>query len=183
MTLAPDQNPDPIFPKNLLSDDYSFGNWHVARVKSRREKALANYLFKQSIAYYLPLVSKRQASKKRVRYSLAPVFPGYLFMRTDTTGRYNALRTNHISRVIEVRDPDTLMRELRMIHQALSADKPIYPVELIKTGQHVRVKSGPMKGIEGIVIRKDKKYRIVLTVTSIMQSISIEVDADTVEPI
>lgn len=94
--------------------------WHVARVKSRREKALANYLFKQAIGYYLPLVKKRQASKKRVRYSLAPVFPGCLFMHADTTGRYNALRTNHI---------------------------------------------------------------MVLTVTSIMQSISLEVDSDTVKPV
>lgn len=181
MALSLDQNPPSIFPENLLSGDYSAGTWFVARVKSRREKALANYLFRQSIGYYLPLVKSRQASKKRMRYSLIPIFPGYVFMHTDTTGRYNALRTNHISNIIEVQDPDTLLRELQMIHQALSVDAPVYPVELLKTGQHVRIKSGPMKGVEGIVIRKDKKYRIVLTVTSIMQSVSLEVEADTVE--
>lgn len=183
MALTLDQNPCPIFPANLLSGDYSAGNWYVARVKSRREKSLASYLFRNTIGYYLPLIQRRQASKKRVRYSLVPVFPGYVFMHTDITGRFNALRTNHISKVIEVHDPETLMLELRMIHHALSTDTPVYPVEFVNIGQHVRVKSGPMKGIEGIVIRKGKKYRIVLTVTSIMQSISLEVEADTVVPL
>ena len=51
----------------------------------------------------------------------------------------------------------------------------------MSVGRRVRVKSGPMKDLEGIVVRKDKKFRIVLNVTAIMQSVSIEIDADRVE--
>ena len=183
MTIALDQNPDVLFPKDLLSDDYCGQTWYVAHVKSRREKVLADFLFRHTISYFLPLVKKRQASRNRVRYSLVPVFPGYVFMNCDISNRHNALKSNHVGRIIEVTDAETLVMELRQINQALSVDKPVYPVDFLNVGQRVRVKKGPLKDIEGVIVRKDKKYRLVLTVTSIMQSLSIEIDADMVESV
>lgn len=183
MTIALDQNPTPLFPKELLSQACFSERWYVAHVKSRREKALADFLYKHAIAYYLPLVKKRQASRNRIRYSLVPVFSGYVFVNGSVTDRYNALRSNHVGRIIEVVDADTLVRELRQINRALSAEKPIYPVEFLNVGQKVRVKKGLMKGVEGIIVRKDNKYRLVLAVSSIMQSVSVEIDADMVETV
>jgi transcription antitermination factor NusG len=183
MTISLNQNPEPVFPKDLLSPAYRGETWYVAHVKSRREKALADFLVRRAIAYCLPLVKKRQASVKRVRYSLVPVFPGYMFINTDIPGRYNILKSNHASRIIEVVDPDTLVWELNQVNHLLSADHPVYPVDFLDVGQRVRVKSGYLKGIEGIIIRKDKKFRLALTVTSIMQSVSVEIDADMVEPV
>ena len=183
MTIALNQNPDPVFPKDLLSASYCGQTWYIAHVKSRREKALADFLFRRNIGYCLPLVKKRQASKNRVRYSLVPIFPGYIFVNTDETGRYNIFKSNHASRIIEVVDSETLVRELNHVNHLLSADHPVYPVDFLDVGQRVRVKTGYLKGIEGIITRKDKKFRLALAVTSIMQSISVEIDADMVEPI
>lgn len=182
MTLSPDQNPEPVFPKDLLVSPPPGQPWYVAQVKSRREKALATFLHRHGTAYYLPLMKKRQAENKRVRYSLVPVFSGYVFVNTGLEGRYNAFRSNHVSRMIEVTDPDILLFELAQIHHALSADKPVYPVGFLSAGRRVRIRKGPMKDIEGIIVRKDKRYRLILSVTSIMQSISLEIDADMVEP-
>ncbi len=182
MTIAIDQNPAPIFPEDLLSDAYPGKTWNVFHVKSRREKALADFLFRRGIAYYLPLVKKRQASRNRVRYSLVPLFSGYVFVNCDETGRHAALKSNHVGRIIEVKDGATLVQELRQVHQALFAEKALYPVDFVSVGQRVRVIKGPMKDVEGIVFRKDKKFRLALAVTSIMQSISVEIDADMVEP-
>jgi transcription antitermination factor NusG len=183
MTIALSQNPEPIFPKDLLSPSYLGITWYVVHVKSRREKVLADFLLRRSIGYCLPLVKKRQASNRRVRYSMVPIFPGYLFINTNETGRLDVFKSNHASRVIKVVDPDTLVRELNQVNHLLSADNPVYPVDFLNVGQSVRVKSGYMKGIEGIIIRKDKKYRLAISVTSIMQSISVEIDADMVEPL
>ena len=188
MTIAPEQNPEPIFPPDLLetADPSAVGTkraWYVARVKSRREKALASFLFRRSIGYYLPLMKRRQSASRRIRYSLVPVFPGYVFVYADIEERYSAFTSNHVSRMIEVKDPETLLLELGQIHRTLSAGQPVYPLEFVNVGRRVRVTSGPMKDVEGIVVRRDKKFRLVLNVTTIMQSVSLQIDADMVEPV
>ncbi|MFP4000152.1 MAG: transcription termination/antitermination NusG family protein [Desulfobacterales bacterium] len=182
MTLLPNENPDAIFPTDLLEKDTPGKPWRIAHVKSRREKALAGFLAKKGIGYYLPMVTRRQRSgTNRVRYSLVPVFPGYIFLKTDDNDRHTALRTNHIARFIDVPDPETLVYELKQIRTALDGDMPVYPVEFFTVGQRVRIKKGPMKDVEGVITRKGTKYRLVLSVTAIAQSVSVELDEDMVE--
>ncbi|MCF8111701.1 MAG: hypothetical protein K9J85_09460 [Desulfobacteraceae bacterium] len=184
MTLAQSENPDALFPADLLDTDQPEKPWRIAHVKSRREKALAGFLAKKGIGYYLPMVTRKQRSRtNRLRYSLVPVFPGYIFLKADDNDRYTALRTNHIARFIEVPDPDTLVYELKQIRTALTGDLPVYPIDFLTVGQRVRVKKGPMKDVEGVIIRKDRHFRLVLSVTAIAQSISVELDADMVERI
>lgn len=187
MTLSPEKNPSPIFPENLLENaDAAPADsicWRIAHVKSRREKALAGYLADRGIGYFLPMVRRRQSSAKRERYSLLPLFSGYLFFKADDTGRYTALRSNQIARVIDVSDPVTLVQELRGIHQALCSGLPVFPADFLHPGRRVRVIKGPLKDVEGVVVRRDKHFRLVLSVTSIMQSVSVELDSDMVEPV
>ncbi len=183
MTLSPNENPDALFPPDLLESDPQGKPWRIAHVKSRREKALAGFLARKEIGYYLPMVTHKQSGAGRVRYSLVPIFSGYLFLKADDSDRYQALRTNHVARIIEVPDPCTLVHELRQIRLALSGDMPVYPVDFLSVGQRVRVRKGPMKDVEGIILRKDRHFRLVLSVTAISQSISVELDADMVERI
>lgn len=183
MTLSIDKNPKPIFPENILSSDQNRKPWRVAHTKSRREKTLANYLAKENIGYYLPLVQKRQAGVKRSRFSLMPLFNGYLFFMADDFDRHKALRSNHIARVIDVGDEKRLLHELDQIQKVLLHGIPVFPYDFLQEGRKVRIKHGPMKDIEGIIIRKNHDCRLVLSVNCIMQSVSVEIDADLVEAI
>ena len=183
MTLSPQENPDPLFPGDLLDNEKWEKPWRIAQVKSRREKALASFLAQAGIGYFLPLYQRRQNSKKRERFSLMPLFPGYIFLTADDFDRHKAMRTNHIARVIEVRDPATLVYELRNIYKALEGDRALFPVDFLSTGQLVRITKGPMKDVEGIIERKSRGCRVILSVSSIMQSVCVEVDADMVEPL
>jgi len=182
MTISLNQNPEALFPADILDTIQENKPWHVAHTKNRREKALAHYLARAGIGYYLPMVSRQQSSDKRVRYSLIPVFNGYLFFKADDFERHKAMRSNHIARIIDVGDEIKLVQELSQIEKALSGDTKVYPYDFISEGQWGRVKSGPLKGVEGRVIRKDSNCRLVLSVESIMQSISVSIEADQVEP-
>jgi transcription antitermination factor NusG len=183
MTLTETQNPEQLYPENAFELEVEQRPWRIAHTKSRREKALAFFLYSKNIAYYLPLFKKRQQSKKRVRFSFVPVFTGYLFFKADNTQRYDALTSNHIANIIEIKDQKHLISELNEIHKALSIDAPLYPFDFVKQGQEVEIKRGPMKGLRGIIQRKEKNFRLVLNVSGIFQALAVNVDADYVEPI
>jgi len=183
MTTAISQNPAALYPEDLFDLSAQHKPWWVAHVKSRREKTLASYLAEADIGYYLPMYQRRQASSKRIRYSLMPLFNGYLFFRGDDFDRHYALRSNQIVRVIDVPDQDRLGNELHSICKALVNELPVYPYKHIAKGRRVRVKNGPLKDVEGIVERKAKKCRLVISVEAINQSMAVTIDADMVEPV
>jgi transcriptional antiterminator RfaH len=187
MTLRNDQNPDALFPPDILTAEQSDSPWRLAHTKSRREKALAHYLRRCGISYYLPMIRKRQPGNARIRFSMVPAFAGYLFFRADDEQRHAALRSNHIGRVIDVADEQKLVYELQQIAKVLSCesdarDTRVYPYDFVGPQQWVRVKTGPFKGVEGQIVRKEGGYRLVLLVEMIMQSISISIDSYQVEP-
>jgi len=183
MALTLEQNPDPLFPANILDEPVNGTAWWVAHTKSRREKTLANFLSGKGIGYYLPLIKKRQAGSRRERYSYVPLFSGYMFMKGSSTDRYEAFTSNQVANVIAVKDQDRLLNELAQIKKALSTGGPVYPYDFLAQGQKVRVKTGPMKGIEGIIIEKKGQYRLALNVTTISQSFALDVEADMVEAV
>jgi len=183
MTTAITNNPAALYPEDLFDSPVQHKPWLVAHVKSRREKTLAGYLADADIGYYLPMYQRRQASTKRVRYSLLPLSNGYLFFRGDDVDRHYAMRSNQIARVIDVRDQDRLSNELQSIRRVLANELPVYPYHYIAEGERVRVKKGLLKDIEGIVERKAKNYRLVISVEAINQSMAVTIDADMVEPV
>jgi transcription antitermination factor NusG len=93
------------------------------------------------------------------------------------------MRSNHIANIIDVGDEKKLIMELSQIQTALCGNTKVYPYDFIHQGQWVRVKKGPLKDVEGRIVRKDNNYRLVLSVESIMQSISVSIAADHVEPL
>jgi transcription antitermination factor NusG len=183
MTIPLSKNPESLFPADILSSIQEDKPWRVAHTKSRREKTLAQYLAHAGIGYYLPMFSRKQADDKRDRYSLIPVFNGYLFFRADDFERHKAMRSNHIANILDVGDEKKLITELSQIQKALSGNTKVYPYDFIRKGQWVRVKNGPLKGVEGRIVRKDNNCRLVISVESIMQAIAVSIDADHVEPL
>lgn len=182
MTISLSDNPVSLFPADILNTVQIDKPWRVAHTKSRREKALAHYLAGAGIGYYLPMFIRQQSSSMRARSSLLPVFSGYLFFRADDFERHQAMRSSHIAHIIDVGDEKKLIKELSQIEKALSGDAKVFPYDFISQGQWVRVIKGPLKGVEGRIERKDRNYRLILSVESIMQSISVSIEADLVEP-
>lgn len=183
MTLNKQDNPDQLFPPDILHAEDSERTWRIARVKSRREKALARFLAGEGIGYHLPMVYKQQSAKRGKRFSLIPVFSGYLFFRASNLERYRTMCSDYIATILETGDQNRLAQELTQINRALSLETPVYPYHFLTKGQMVRVITGPLKGTCGRVVSKGSSYRLVLSVTAILQAVLVEIDAGNVEPI
>jgi len=159
------------------------GSWWVAHTKSRFEKAFAWDLLRRGIGYFLPMIERLRVSGGRKRRLLAPLFPSYVFFCGSDEDRYVAMTTNRLCTAIPVHDQTRLVRELTAIEIALAGKAQLDPYPFAAVGRHCRVKGGCLRGVEGVVIQRNGRARIVLQVAILGQGASIDIDADLLEPI
>ena len=158
------------------------GRWIAFYTLARREKELMRFLTGAAVPFYAPLVRRRIPSPGgRVRVSFVPLFPGYVFSLVDDDQRRLALTTNTIARCIPVSDPEELVRDLRSIRRLITTDAPLTPESRIDAGHRVRVRSGPLRGLEGAVIRRGTGERLVVAVRFLNQGVSMELEDVDVE--
>ena len=160
------------------------GTWWAAYTKPRFEKAFAWDMLSHGIGYFLPMREKIIFSGGRKRHIMLPLFKSYVFFCGTEQDRYTALTTNRVCQTIEVADQDGLIVELLSIEKALVSKAVIDNYPRLPIGSHCKIISGPMMGIEGVVInRKDTKARMVIEVNILGQGAVVEIDSDLLEPI
>jgi transcription antitermination factor NusG len=158
--------------------------WLVYYTIARREKDLMRKLEAAEIPFFGPLIRRRLRSPGgRTRESFVPLFPGYVFSWADDDQRRAALATNTIARWIPVGDERMLVDDLRAIRRLIECDQPLTPEARLEPGQAVRVRSGPLKGIEGMVISRRGVERLLVAVRFLNQGASIELEDVDLEPI
>jgi len=157
------------------------GQWWVAHTKSRFEKAFAWDLARRDIGYFLPMIEQVRMSGGRKRRVLAPLFSSYVFFCGDEDARYTAMTTHRLCQAIEVLDQESLVAELLAIEKAVQGKVKLDPYPRLTQGARCRVTAGAMRGVEGVVIRRDKLARIVLQVSILGQGAVMEIEADLLE--
>ncbi len=159
------------------------GVWWIGHAKARFEKAFAWDLDARKIPYFLPMIPQTKFSGGRKRKLMMPLFQGYVFFAGDAFARYEALATNRLANVIEVKDQKQIVAELASIHRVLSAGKlQLDPYPFAAIGNRVRIASGPLQGVEGIVIeRKGVNTRLVLQVSMLGQGAAVEIEPGLLE--
>ena len=149
--------------------------WYVLHVKPRTEKMVDGHLAIMRVFHYLPLVRKDTKVQRRKVVRYLPVFPGYVFTRLFPEERMTIIRTQHIVRTIEVRDPRRMIHQLRQVEHACRLPSDLRAVASFAAGEYVKVVSGPLRGLEGQVRRTGGATSIVLTVDILGQSIEATV--------
>src|SRR5262249_44533962 len=133
-----------------------------------------------------PLYSvKRQRSDRIVGIQL-PLFPGYLFCRLNLNTRLLPLFTTPgVMRLVGVGQTPVPVddSEIDAIHAVLKAGRATRPWPMPETGERVRIESGPLLGVEGVLIGQRKNSRLVISVTLLQRAIAVEVDADIARPV
>jgi transcription termination/antitermination protein NusG len=158
------------------------GNWYVLHTMSRQEKALGTDLERLSVPFFLPLVWQVRYYGKRKQTVSEPLFPGYVFVRGSIDQAYSADRTGRVANVIRVSDQATINSELHSVAIATSLRVPLDPYPFLKNGVRVRVKSGPMAGMHGVVEGRGGHWnRLVLQIQILGQAASLEIDGSLLE--
>jgi transcriptional antiterminator RfaH len=174
------------YPHNLLDEALEGPEdrrWWAVYTKSRQEKSLARQLGGMTVPYYLPLVSKISRIGGRRVESHLPVFGGYLFLFGSEDERVQALTTNRISRILPVPDTEQMTADLRHVRSLIMAGAPLTVESRLQPGQRVRIKSGALMGLEGMIITRRGESRLLIAVHYLQQGVSVQIDDYMVEPI
>jgi transcription antitermination factor NusG len=158
-------------------------HWFAVYTTCRHEKRVAQHMEQREIEHFLPLYRTQRKWKDGTRAMLdLPLFPGYVFVRIDQSARVSVLEVPGVVSIIGTASrpaplPDFEVETLRAGLDPIKVE----PHPFMTIGQRVRIKIGPLAGIEGIVVRRKGGLRVVLTLDLLMQSIAIEVNGDDVE--
>ena len=171
------QNPD------LLLCDKPDAKWFVLHCKPRQEDCVSKHAVARGARSFLPRTAQvRYYGKRKVRREY-PLFPGYLFLHGLHEDVYCIDRTRGLVQIIEPKDQDQLTWELTNIHLALQFDAPLIECAYLTAGTRVQVRSGPFKGMQGMIERSLAEGRLVLQVDLLGRAMSVEIDASLLDRI
>jgi transcription antitermination factor NusG len=159
--------------------------WYAAYTSANHEKRVVEQLVQRSVEHFLPLYdSVRRWKDRRMKLQL-PLFPGYVFVRLALRDRLNVLQVPGVARFVGFNSHPAVLpdSEVAALRASLAERLCAEPHPYLTVGRRVRIKHGPLKGVEGILIRKKNALRVVLSIDLIMRSASVEVEAGDVEGI
>jgi transcriptional antiterminator RfaH len=176
-----------VYPADLLATPSpcpkAAGIWWVLHTRPRAEKALVRKLLAQRQDFFLPLYKKQSQSRGRPLASYVPLFSGYVFLRGDEPARLAALRTNQVIRVLPVPEGERLRADLARIYQLMECGAPVAPEERLQPGMPVVLTAGPLAGLQGKIVRRDRQMRFVIEVDFIQRGASVEVEGWMLQPL
>ena len=167
---------------NSIPRDWASG-WHALYTRHQYEKIVAQALSAKGFEVFLPQYRTIHRWKDRRKELLLPLFPSYVFIQGGFDRMLNILTTPGIHSFVawggvpaEI-PPEEIDAVRRLVQSPLRFE----PHPFLKCGDWVRIKSGPLEGIEGILVRTKSACRLVLGVEILAQSASVEVDISAVE--
>lgn len=178
------QNCSEILPSPPIADTLSENRaWWALYTRHQHEKAVADILSAKGLEVFLPLYDSMRRWKDRTKLISLPLFPGYLFVRGELDSRLHIVTTPGVHMILSRGDKLAIIpeAEIQAIRITIEGPNQVEPHPFLTCGQRVRVKQGPLEGIEGILVRKKNLCRLVLSVDMLAQSVAVEIDAADVE--
>jgi len=161
--------------------------WYAVQTRSNLEKCVTTELTAKGLENYCPVYQEVHQWADRKKLIQRPVFPGYVFTRfADTeSARLLVVRTHGTVRILGMGEtiepiPD---QEIDSIRRMLTSAHTCFAHPFLRQGSWVRVRSGALKGMEGILVRVKNTTRLVLSINLLSNSVATEVDVRDVEVI
>jgi transcription antitermination factor NusG len=159
------------------------GVWYAAYTKHQHEKRVADFFTHKGFEVFFPVYVAAHRWKDRTQMVTLPLFPCYIFLRTDLERKLEILRTpgvfglvGNAGRATSIPDGD-----LDMVRRVTADRGRVAPHPYLKCGDRVRVCVGLLAGAEGILVQVKNRYRVVVSVELLQKAVAVEVDLSVLE--
>lgn len=163
--------------ERLVSDARCAALWYVVRTRSRHEKTVRDQLVRRDVETFLPLAERWSRWKDRRKKVAFPLFPGYCFARFPLVDRLRVLNVVGVADLVGTsgRPEPVPDAEIEGIQRLASTTLQYDPHPFLTEGMDVEVVRGPLAGVRGKLLRKDRVTRLVLSVSLIHQAAIVEI--------
>lgn len=175
--------------EEILSCSFLAGRlqWYALHTKSNFEKITASEVSAKGLESFLPVRAELHRWKDRKKTIETPLFPGYVFVRIADCdrSRLQVVRSTGAVRILGTGTwiepiPDV---EIDSIRTLIRSGIPFHAHSFLREGERVRVKWGPLEGVEGVLTRIKSENRLIMSVEMLSQSVAVQVDLDHVEAV
>ena len=168
---------------NFVAEDPS--RWFAVRVKSQQESTVAAAVRNKGFTEFLPLYQCRRKWSDRFKWVEQPLFPGYVFCRLDPRSRLPILTIPSVLHFVGIGKVPAPIddAELGAIQSAVRSGLRVEPWAYLHVGQRVRLDQGPLAGLEGILVDVRKQFRVVVSLSLLRRSVSVEIERDWLTPV
>jgi transcriptional antiterminator RfaH len=155
--------------------------WFVAHTRPRCEKKLARYCERGSISATLPCYRAAHKYPRKTVVFDKPLFPGYVFLQMANELRGKVYQSDCLANLLEVIDQPLFLRQLTEILGALETGLEIRLAPAIGEGMRVKIKNGPLQGIDGWVEQRYGMSAVLLRLDFIGQAAAVQMAATDLE--
>jgi len=173
------------FELPALPANYWHPNWYAAYTSSNHEKRVAEHLGARAVEYFLPLYdSVRRWKDRRVTLQVS-LFPNYIFVNIALRDRLRVLQIPGVINLVGVNGCPSVIRaeEIRALRKGLAFGIRAEPYPYLTAGRHVRVVGGPLAGVEGVLLERKNRTRVVISLGTIRRSVAVEIGLKDIQPI
>jgi transcription antitermination factor NusG len=155
--------------------------WHVAHTRPRCEKKLLQFCEREKLAASLPCFASAHKYRGKTVVFQKPLFPGYVFLQLADEQCQTVSQNKYVATLLEISDQELFVRQLEEIHRALATNLEIRLAPDIGEGQRVKIKTGPLRGVEGWVEKRHGVNTVLLRLDFIGQAAAVKMDAADLE--
>lgn len=163
------------------------GNWYALHTRARHEKMVAQRLADWGVDTFLPMVTEVRRWSDRKKLVQLPLFGCYMFARfaPNRAERLRVLQIDGVLRLVGERGegspiPDAQVDAVRIL---VESALPCSSHPFLKIGQRVRIRSGALDGLEGILVSRNGDNTLVISVDALQRSLSVRVEGYAVEAV
>ncbi len=156
--------------------------WFVAHTLPRREKKLKACADREGLESILPTYKSVRKYRGKTLHFFKPLFPGYLFFKARPELMQKVRQSDHVARLLDVSDQALFEKQLGEILFALQSGVEILLAPEIGAGTRVRIKNGPLQGLEAWVEQRSGANIVLLRLDFIGQAAAVSLPADSLEP-
>ncbi len=154
--------------------------WYALTVRSNSEQIVARGLDRKGIENFLPSFRSLRRWSDRTKEIQQPLFPGYVFARFDCNERLPVLTTPAVVDIVGFGQKYVPVSEVELhaIRRVLESKAKCEPVGYLQVGQRVVVESGPLTGIEGLLVEIKRTKKLVVSISLLQRSVDVELNSE-----
>jgi len=164
--------------------EFDQARWYALSVRYQYEQKSERALRSKGFETLVPLYRSRRQWSDRLRDVELPLFAGYVLCRFALNDRVPVLDTPGVSKVVGFGGTAVAVEnfEIDGIQRVLASKRLLAPWPYLKAGARVRVEHGPMRGVEGTLLRMKGALRLVIGVELLQRSMVVELDRQEIVP-